>query len=286
MCVDYRDLNCASPKDNFPLPHIDVLVDNTAQHTFFSFMDGFSRYNQILMALEDQEKTTFITLWGTFCYKVMSFRLKNAGATYQRAIVALFHDMMHKEIEVYVDNMIAKSKTAEQHIDDLLRKYKLRLNPAKCTFGVKAGKLLGSVVNEKEKVKAIKEMPIPPTDSKIRGFLGRQAFEKIKEYLENPPILVPAIPKRPLILYLTILEESMGYMLGQHDDTGKNERVIYYLSKKFTDCEKRYPALERICCALVWAAKRLKQYMLSHTVWLVAKTDHIKYIFEKPALTG
>ncbi|RDX68220.1 hypothetical protein CR513_52809, partial [Mucuna pruriens] len=86
MCVDYRDLNRASPKDNFPLPHIDMLVDNTACHAFFSFMDGFSGYNQILMAKEDQEKTTFVTLWGTFCYKVMPFGLKNAGATYQRAM--------------------------------------------------------------------------------------------------------------------------------------------------------------------------------------------------------
>ncbi|PKI75908.1 hypothetical protein CRG98_003707 [Punica granatum] len=79
VCVDYRDLNKASPKDNFPLPHIDVLI-----------------------------KTTFVTMWGTFCYKVMPFGLKNAGATYQRAMVTFFHDMMHKEIEVYVDDMIAK----------------------------------------------------------------------------------------------------------------------------------------------------------------------------------
>ncbi|RDY08674.1 Retrovirus-related Pol polyprotein, partial [Mucuna pruriens] len=134
------------------------------------------------MSLGDREKTTFITLWGTFCYKVMSFGLKNAGATYQRAMVALFHDMMHKEI---VDDMIAKSKTPEQHIEDLqklfirFRKYKLRLNPAKCTFSVKIGKLLGFVVNEKGievdpyKVKAIREMLTPKIESEIRDFLGR-----------------------------------------------------------------------------------------------------------------
>ena len=79
MCVDYRDLNRASPKDDFPLPHIDVLVDNTTQHKVFSFMDGFSGYNQIKMALEDMEKTTFVTQWGTFCYKVMPFGLKNTS---------------------------------------------------------------------------------------------------------------------------------------------------------------------------------------------------------------
>ena len=81
ICVDYKDLNRASPKDIFPLPHIDILIDNTTTNMFFSFMDGFSGYNQIRMALEDMEKTTFLTMWGTFCYKVMPFRLKNAGTT-------------------------------------------------------------------------------------------------------------------------------------------------------------------------------------------------------------
>ena len=82
MCVDYRDLNRTSPKDNFPLPHIDTLVDNTAKYSLFSFIDGFSDYNQIRMASEDMEKTIFLTMWGTFCYKVMPFGLKNAGETY------------------------------------------------------------------------------------------------------------------------------------------------------------------------------------------------------------
>jgi len=120
MCVDYRDLNRVSPKDNFPLPHIDTLVDNTATSSLYAFMDGFSGYNQIKMAPEDMEKTTFITLWGTFCYKVMSFRLKNVGATYQRAMVTLFHDMKHKEIEFYVDDMIAKSKSEEEHLEKIV----------------------------------------------------------------------------------------------------------------------------------------------------------------------
>ena len=80
MCVDYRDLNKASPKDDFPLPHIDVLVDSITKFKVFSFMDGFYGYNQIRMASEDMEKTTFIKPWGTFCYRVMPFRLKNAGS--------------------------------------------------------------------------------------------------------------------------------------------------------------------------------------------------------------
>jgi hypothetical protein len=82
MCIDFRDLNKASPKDDFPLPHLDILVDNTAGHEMFSFMDGFSGYNQIKMAEEDQDKTAFITPWGVYCYRVMPFGLRNAGATY------------------------------------------------------------------------------------------------------------------------------------------------------------------------------------------------------------
>ena len=109
VCVDFQDLNKVSPKDDFPLPHIDMLVDNTTGHSMVSFMDGFSRYNQILMALEDMEKTSFITEWGTYYYRVMTFGLKNVGATYQRATTTIFHDMMHQDVEVYVDDMIVKS---------------------------------------------------------------------------------------------------------------------------------------------------------------------------------
>ena len=111
--VDYRDLNKASSKDNFPLIHIDVIVDNVARSSTYSFMNGFSRYNQIKMANKDKEKTTFVTTWRTFCYKVMPFRLKNIVATYQRTMVTLFHNIMHTEIKVYMDDMIVKFKEGE-----------------------------------------------------------------------------------------------------------------------------------------------------------------------------
>ncbi|KAA3482495.1 gag/pol polyprotein [Gossypium australe] len=333
MCVDYRDLNKASPKDNIPLPHIDTLVDNTAGYSWFSFMDGFSGYNQIKMHLEDMAKTTFITLWGTFCYKVMPFGLKNAGATYQRAMVAFFHDMMHKEIEVYVDDMIAKSRTEKEHVEVLkklflrLRKFQLKLNPTKCTFGVRSGKLLGFVVSEKgievdsDKVKAIQDLPPPRTQKEVRGFLGRlnyiarfisqltekcdpifrllkkhsqgvwdeecqRAFDKVKQYLSTALVLSPPNPDRPLILYLSVFDNSMGCVLGQHDESGRKEKAIYYLSKRFTECEMRYSSIEKLCCALIWATRRLRQYMLYHTTWLISKLDPLKYMMESTALNG
>ena len=104
MCVDFRDLNKACPKDDFPLLYIDVIVDSTTSSAMYSFMDGFLGYNQIMMAVMDKIKTDFITEWGKYCYKMIPFGLKNAGATYQRAATTLFHEMMHKEVEVYVDD--------------------------------------------------------------------------------------------------------------------------------------------------------------------------------------
>ncbi|PKI64006.1 hypothetical protein CRG98_015619 [Punica granatum] len=231
---------------------------------------------------------------------------RNTGATYQRAMVTLFCDMMHKEVEVYVDDMIAKSKEGEDHLVNLkrlfdrLKEYKLRLNPAKCTFGARSGKLLGFVVSERgievdpDKVKAIKELPPPSTVREVRGFLGRlnyiarfianltdkcqplfrllrknaamewdhecqKAFDTIQAYLIQPPILVPLVPNRPLILYLTVRRQSLGCMLGQEDESTRTERAIYYLSKKFTEGESNYPEFEKMCCALLWVMQRLRQ---------------------------
>ena len=196
-------------------------------------------------------------------------------------MTTMFHDMMHREIEVYVDDVIIKSKKQSDHVKDLrrfferLRRYNLKLNPAKCVFGVPSGKLLGFIVSRKgieldpSKIKAIQELPPPKNKTEVMSLLGRlnyisrfiaqltttcepifkllkknatvewteeyrEAFERIKNYLSYPPVLVPPEPGRPLILYMLLLNNSFGCVLGQHDDTGKKEQSIYYLSKKFT----------------------------------------------------
>ena len=140
------------------------------------------------------------------CYKVMPFRLKNVGATYQCAMVALFHDMIHHEIEVYIDDMITRSQTEEEHMDHLqklferLEKYKLRLNPNKCTFGVRSGKLLGCIVNNKgievdpAKVKEIQEITSPCTEKEVIGFLGRLNY--IARFISHLTVLYPKICPR------------------------------------------------------------------------------------------
>ena len=117
--MDFRDLKKACPKDDFPLPHIDVLVDKTAGSALMSFIDVFSGYNQIKMAPKDLIKTTFTTKWGIYCYTVMLFGLKNARETYQRMATTLLHDMMHNEVKVYVDDMIVKSKDRGSHAINL-----------------------------------------------------------------------------------------------------------------------------------------------------------------------
>ena len=142
-CVDFRNLNKAYPKDEFPLPNIDLLVDLAT--SMFSFMDGYSGYNQIRIAAKDAEKTAFKFPIGNFYYTVMPFGLKNAGTTYQRTMTAIFHSMMHKEMEDYVDDIVVKSKTRTGHLQVLeqvfkrCREYKLRMNPMKCAFGVSLG---------------------------------------------------------------------------------------------------------------------------------------------------
>ena len=119
MCVDFTDLNKSYPKDSYHLPRIDQLVDLTAGHQLLSFMDAFTGYNQIRMDKENQEKTSFITSQGLFCYKIMPFGLKNVGATYQRLVNHMFRPQIGQNVEVYVDDMLVKSLDKDKHLDDL-----------------------------------------------------------------------------------------------------------------------------------------------------------------------
>ena len=119
MYVDFTDLNRACPKDSYPLPRIDTLVDSTTKHELLSFMDAFSGYNQIKMKEEDQEKTSFVTSQGLFCYKVMPFGLKNAGATYQRLMNKMFTHQLGRNVQVYVDDMLVKSVRENDHLSNL-----------------------------------------------------------------------------------------------------------------------------------------------------------------------
>ena len=155
VCLDFIDLNKACPKNPFPMPRIDRLVASTVGHPRMSFLDAFQGYHQIPLAADDQEKTAFVTPVGNYHYKVMPFGLKNTGSTYQRMMTRMFELQMGKSIEVYIDDMVVKSKLVSDHVRDLgdvfeiLRKYRLRLNTSKCSFGVGLRKFLGYMVTHK-----------------------------------------------------------------------------------------------------------------------------------------
>lgn len=184
VCIDYTDLNRATPKDYYPLPTIDQLIDATAGNVLFSFLDAFSGYNQISLAPEDRPKTSFITHRAVYAYRVLPMGLMNAGATYQKAMNKIFSSQIGRNLEVYVEDVIVKSPQKEAHLVDLeetfesLRASHLKLNPAKCTFGVASGKFLGHVISGRgieanpEKTKAILNMQPPSTPKHIQSLNG------------------------------------------------------------------------------------------------------------------
>jgi len=141
MCVDYTDLNKHYPKDPFGLPRIDEVFDSTTGCELLSFLDCYSGYHQISLKEDDQIKTSFITSFGAYSYTTVSFGVKNAGATYQRAIQQCLHDEIRDDLVVaYVDDVVVKTRDASTLIDNLdrtfkaLNKYKWMLNPKKCIF--------------------------------------------------------------------------------------------------------------------------------------------------------
>ena len=154
MCVDFTDLNKACPKDSYPLPRIDLLMDSTTGHQLLSFMDAFSKHNQIRLDETDQEKTSFVTSQGLFYYKVMPFELKNIGVAYQRLVNKMFIQQIGQNVKVYVDDMLVKSAKESSHLDGLqetfetLRLYDMKLNPSKCMFRVSSRKFLGFMVSQ------------------------------------------------------------------------------------------------------------------------------------------
>ncbi|GKV48579.1 hypothetical protein SLEP1_g55379 [Rubroshorea leprosula] len=187
MCIDFTNLNDACPKDPHPLPNVEKLVERAAGHERMSFLDASSGYHQVQLLLDDQEKTAFYAGDTIYCYVMMPFGLKNAGATYQKLVQIIFKLQIGKNIEVYVDDMIVTSVRAEDHIDDLdetfrnLRRAQMKLNPMKCTFAVESGKFLGYVVSKKgievnlENVQAVQQMEPPKTVKDVQRLTGRIA---------------------------------------------------------------------------------------------------------------
>ncbi|GJV58282.1 reverse transcriptase domain-containing protein [Tanacetum coccineum] len=187
MCVDFKDLNKACPQDGYPLSEIDWKVESLCGYPFKCFLDAYKGYHQIKMAKEDEEKTAFITNQGIFCYSKMSFGLKNAGATYQRLVDKAFQRQIGRNLEVYVDDLVIKSRTEEEIIRDIaetfktLRQINMKLNPKKCSFGMQEGMFLGYKVNADglkvcpDKADAVLSLPSPRCLKDVQKLNGKLA---------------------------------------------------------------------------------------------------------------
>jgi hypothetical protein len=195
ICVDFRNLNQASLKDNYPLPNMEYLLQRVTRAEMMSMLDGFSGYNQVLVKEDDQLKTTFTTPWGTYKYLRMPFGLTNAGATFQCAMDYDFRDLIRKLIEIYQDDLTAISKKREQHIQHLrmifqrCREYGISLNPKKSIFGVDKGKLLGHIISkygitiDPARVESIKKIPLPKDKKALQSFFGQINF--VRRFILN-----------------------------------------------------------------------------------------------------
>jgi hypothetical protein len=186
-CIDFRDLNKATPKDEYPMPIADFLVNSASGHRVPSFLDGNASYNQIFMAKDDISKTALICpgFVGLFEWVVMTFGLKNADATYQRAMNLIFHDLLGVIVEVYINDIVVKWAILNSHLADLrlafekMCRYGLKMNPLKCAFGVSAGKFLGFIVHEKgveidpKEIESNKNVQVPTSKKELQRFLGK-----------------------------------------------------------------------------------------------------------------
>ncbi|KAJ9557089.1 hypothetical protein OSB04_011703 [Centaurea solstitialis] len=330
VCIDFTDLNKACPKDPFPLPHIDVMVDATAGHELLTFMDAYSGYNQILMHTDDQEKTAFMTDKGIYCYKVMPFGLKNAGSTYQRLVNMMFKEHLGRTMEVYIDDMLVKSERSHDHIDhlrqsfDILRQYKMKLNPTKCSLGVRAGKFLGYMVTQRgieaspEQIKAIIEIQSPRNVKEVQKLTGRvaalnrfisrssdkchlfynvlrknqgfnwtEAHEKALQDLKQYMASPPLLTK-PIegeSLQLYLAVSNNAVSAVLVREDDQQQHPIYYVSKSFLNAETRYTSMEKLLLGLVTAAKKLRHYFESHHI-IVVTNYPLKTVLRKPELTG
>ena len=153
VCIDYRKLNVGTRKDHFPRPFVDQMLERVAGHEFYCFLDGYSRYNQIEIALEDQEKTTFTCPFGTFTFRKMPFRLCNAPRTFQRCMMGIFSDMIEHILEIFMDDFYVFRDSYEGCLENLRRvlercqEKNLVLNWEKCHFIVTHGIVLGHIVS-------------------------------------------------------------------------------------------------------------------------------------------
>nr|GEZ67793.1 reverse transcriptase domain-containing protein [Tanacetum cinerariifolium] len=294
VCIDYRKLNEATRKDHFPLPFMDQMLERLAGNEYYCFLDGFSGYFHIPIDPKDQEKTMFTCPYGTFAYKRMPFGLCSALGTFQRYMMAIFHDMIEKTMEVFMDDFSVFGNyfcTCLTNLEKMLKRYedtKLALNWEKSPFMVKEGIVLGHKISKKRievdkaKIEVISKLPHPTTVKGIRSFLGLAGFYHrfIKDFLKISRAMTHLLEKfTPFELMCDASDYAVGAVLGQRVE--KHFRPIHYASKTMTQVEANYTTTEKEMLAVVYAFEKFRSYLIMNKS--IVYTDHsaLKYLFAK-----
>nr|GEW62808.1 reverse transcriptase domain-containing protein [Tanacetum cinerariifolium] len=303
MCIDFKDLNKAYPKDGYPLPEIDWKVESLCRFPFKCFQDAYKGYHQIQMATEDEEKTVFITSQGIFCYMKMPFGLRNAGATYQRLVDKAFHKQIGRNMEVYVDDLVIKSRMEDRIVRDIeetfktLREINMKLNHKKYAFGVEEGMFLGNKVNAKglkiypDKVDAILSLPSPKCLKNVQKLNGKltslnrkaisieteneETFKQIKQIIAELPMLTEPMEKEEHIVYLAAAKETVSAVLMMEKEA--KQMPIYFVTRALRGPELNNTSMEKLVLSLVHASKRLKRPRVSVKGHILAD-----FIVERP----
>ncbi|GJX38153.1 reverse transcriptase domain-containing protein [Tanacetum coccineum] len=227
VCIDYRKLNEATRKDHFPLPFMDQMLERLAGNEFYCFLDGFSGYFQIPIDPHDQEKTTFTCPYGTFAYRRMPFGLCNAPGTFQRCMMAIFHDMIEKTMEVFMDDFSVFGDSFDSCLSNLERMLKrcedtnLVLNWEKCHFMCKEGIVLGHKISksgievDRAKVDVIAKLPHPTTVKGVRSFLGHAGFYRQEALAKLTDLSLSSLGNIPSIIGVMQAIFAIGAVLGQ-----------------------------------------------------------------------
>nr|GEW84628.1 reverse transcriptase domain-containing protein [Tanacetum cinerariifolium] len=276
VCIDYHKFYEATRKDNFPLPFMDQMLERLAGNQYYSFLNGFFGYFQISIDLKDQEKTTFTCPHETFAYRRVPFRLCNAPDTFQRCMMAIFHDMIEKTMEVFMDDFLVfenSFQTCLSHLEKMLKRCEvtnLCLNLEKSHFMVKEGIVLGHKISkerievDKAKVDVIAKLPHPTT--------------------VKAPILIAPDWDMPFELICDASDFVIGAVLRQLQD--KHFRPIHYASKTMTEVESNYTTTEMEMLAVVYAFEKFRSYLIMNKS--IVYTDHsaLKYLFAKKDSKG
>ncbi|KAH9722903.1 hypothetical protein KPL70_006892 [Citrus sinensis] len=284
VCMDYRKLIKATRKDHFPLPFIDQMLDRLVGKQYYCFLDGYSDYNQIAIAPEDQENTTFTCPYGTFAFRRMPFfGLCNAPATFQKCMMSIFSDMVEHILEVFMDDFSVFRETYSNclhNLEEVLKRCEMTnlvLNWEKCHFMVQEGIVLGHKISkdgiEVDKAKIEYDKPFHFDKECL------QAFKELKKALITAPVVISPYWNLPFELMCDASDHSVGAVLGQRND--KVFHSIYYASKTFTQTQIKYTITEKELLAVVFIFDKFRAYLVGTKVTVY--TDHaaIKYLISK-----